>query len=146
MKAISRLAVVSWAILGCVAAGCSDSLPNRVPVSGRVTIDGQPVTSGWVRFAPLSGGRTATGQILQDGSFVMTTYTKADGCTLGSHRVTIESYQDVNGTTRHWLLPKKYAIPSTSGLEFRVDEATDSAQFELTWNGKKGPEIERYVD
>jgi hypothetical protein len=125
-------------------AGCGDGLPKRVPVSGVVLIDGQPATSGTVEFAPVSGGRVAAGDIGSDGRFTMTTFKTGDGCTLGDHKVTINSYKDFPGNTRHWLLPKKYAIPGTSPLQISVQESTDSAKFELSWNGKKAPEIERY--
>jgi hypothetical protein len=132
-------------LAGLVAlAGCGDGLPKRVPVSGVVLIDGQPATSGTVEFAPVSGGRVAAGEIGSDGRFTMTTFKAGDGCTLGDHMVTIKSYKDVTGNTRHWLLPKKYAIPGTSPLQISVHEATDSAKFELSWEGKQGPTVERY--
>jgi hypothetical protein len=124
--------------------GCGDGLPQRVPVSGVVLVDGQPATSGTIEFAPVSGGRGAAGEIGSDGRFTMTTFKPGDGCTLGDHKVTINSYKDLAGNTRHWLLPKKYAVPATSPLVFTVKATTDDAKFELTWNGKKGPEIERY--
>jgi hypothetical protein len=124
--------------------GCGDGLPKRVPVSGIVMIDGLPAAAGTIEFAPVSGGRTAAGEIGSDGRFTMTTFKPGDGCTIGDHKVTIHSYKDVTGNTRHWLLPKKYAVPGTSPLQISVREPTDNAKFELSWEGKPGPMVERY--
>jgi hypothetical protein len=144
-----RLSCKCYALVGLLAnlavlAGCSDGLPKRVPVSGIVLVDGQSATSGTIEFAPVSGGRVAAGEIGSDGRFTLTTFKPGDGCTIGDHKVTINSYKDLAGNIRHWLLPKKYAIPGTSPLVISVQEATANAKFELSWNGRKGPEIERY--
>jgi hypothetical protein len=122
--------------------GCGDDRPSRVPVSGKVTIDGQPVTSGSVSFQPQLG-RVAGGQLDEQGRFTLTTFDKGDGCVPGKHAVTVHSTEQLNGNTIRWNVPKKYKNKSTSGLEVTVDGPTDNLEIELTWDGKKGPLLEK---
>src|SRR5687768_6454035 len=70
-----------------LAAGC-DSRPQRVPVSGKVLIDGQPLTYGFVRIIP-QDARPATGQIGPDGRFTLTCYDDGDGCIPGKHAAAV---------------------------------------------------------
>ncbi|MGL4464739.1 MAG: hypothetical protein ACRC1K_21505, partial [Planctomycetia bacterium] len=73
--------VVLLPALGCGRAGL-------VPVSGRVTIDGAPLSFGNIRFVP-AGGRAAYGPIAPDGSFSLSTFTLGDGCFTGSHQIEV---------------------------------------------------------
>src|SRR5262245_39016229 len=102
------IAIAFTAIL-IFATGCGDGLPPRVPVSGKVTIDGQPVTFGSVRFVPAGGGRQATAQIDKDGSFTLTAYEPGDGCVPGTHRVAVYSFEEVNETSGRYFVPRKYS-------------------------------------
>jgi hypothetical protein len=130
--------------LGVIAmVGCSDGLPPRIPVSGKVTIDGRPVTFGSVRFVPADGGRQATAQIGKDGSFTLTAYTTGDGCVPGTHRVAVYSFEEVNEVSGRYFVPKKYSVANSSGLSYTINEPTDSLKIELTWGGVKGPVVER---
>lgn len=126
-----------------VAVGCGDGLPQRVPVAGKVLIDGQPLTRGTIRMMPVEGGRQSTGQIADDGSFVITTFKPGDGCVLGKHVVTIQAFEDIGETSRRWFAPRDYSAPAHSGLTADIDGPTDSLEFQLTWNGVKGPVVER---
>lgn len=128
---------IALALAGCaLLAGCSDGRPTRVPISGRVLIDGQPLESGMIRFYPAEN-RAATGNIEPDGSFTLTTYELGDGCVLGQHPVIIMGTKVLNSRTVRWFAPKKYAGLETSGLVFDVTGPTDSAEFNLTWDGGK---------
>jgi hypothetical protein len=129
------------AILGI--QGCSDGLPRRVPVSGKVVIDGQPVTFGSVRFVPKDGGRSASGQIEKDGTFTLSCYSKSDGCVPGTHQVAVYSVEELNERTARYYVPKKYSTASSSGLSFTITEPTESLNIDLTWGGLKGPVLEK---
>jgi hypothetical protein len=139
----TKLLVVnfSWMFVFCTAWGCSDGRPARVPVSGRVVIDGQPVTTGSIRFSPESG-RPAVSAISSDGRFELRTFEDGDGCVPGSHRVSVLAYKETPSEVQ-WFVPKKYANPTQSGLIENIEQATDSLLIELTWAGKTGPEIEK---
>jgi hypothetical protein len=116
--------------------GCGDGRPTRVKVAGRVTIDGQPLTAGNIRFYP-AANRAATAAIQPDGRFTLSTYDFGDGCVVGKHPVSVMGSKLLNPKTMRWLAPKKYANAATSGLEFEVTEATDSAEIQLRWDGGK---------
>jgi hypothetical protein len=121
--------------------GCGDGRPVRVPVSGKVLIDGQPVTKGSIQFHE-DDGRPARGSIGSDGSFTLTTFDEGDGCTPGNHRVSVISCDEPPGM-RRWFIPKRYSKPEESGIVTSIDGPTDSIRIDLTWNGKMGPEIEK---
>lgn len=130
-------------LLVLLVAGCGDGLPKRVPVAGKVTIDGKPVTAGSIRFKPASGGRVANGEIGPDGTFVMTTFTPGDGCTLDSHTVTVYAFEDIGESSRRWHIPKKYGREGASGLNITISGPTESLPIELTWGGVRGPITEK---
>ena len=117
------------------ASGCADGRPARVPVSGIVTIDGEPLTNGTIRFVP-EVGRAAIGSIDTQGRFSLTCYELDDGVPPGVHRVSITATEPVGDKVR-WHAPKKYSNHKTSGLTQQIDAAVDNLQIEITWDGGK---------
>jgi hypothetical protein len=117
-----------------LAVGCGDGRPSRVPVSGRVLIDGKPLTFGYVRLVP-ENARAATAQIKPDGRFTLKTFEEGDGAVLGTHPIMIQAAERLTETKQRWHAPKKYANPKTSGLTATIDGPTDSLLIELTWDG-----------
>jgi hypothetical protein len=124
-----------------LSAGCNDGKPTRVPVSGKVLIDGKPVPLGSIIFAP-QGARASGGAIDKDGHFVLTCYEHGDGAVLGAHRVSVTAAQHLSETAIRWEAPKDYADFKTSGLNVTVDSPTDQVVINLTWKGGK-PFVER---
>ena len=125
-----------------VLAGCGDSGPEIVPVSGTVTIDGKPLTYGQIQVLP-SGWRPAHGKIEADGRFTLTTTESGDGCVVGTHPVVILSGESLNAESMKWHAPKKYADAKASGLTATVTGPTDDLKLELTWAGGK-PFVEKF--
>ena len=111
------------------------------PISGRVTIDGAPLTGAFVVFYPPSG-RSSNGRTDSAGRFTLRCFEEADGALLGTHQVTVVAAQELSSHAMKWFAPKKYANHKTSGLQYNVEGPTDDAKFELTWNGGK-PFIEK---
>ncbi|MDA0281746.1 MAG: hypothetical protein O3B86_00185 [Planctomycetota bacterium] len=73
-----------------LSAGCSgDSGPERVKVSGRVTIDGTDVALGTIAFVSRSGGRTAA-TMINDGEYSIS---QNDGPTPGPQKVVIQAHR-----------------------------------------------------
>jgi hypothetical protein len=118
------------------AVGCSDGRPARVPVSGKVLIDGQPLQYGYVRFVP-EGGRPSKGNLGSDGMFSLYCYEPGDGAVIGTHRVEVSGMQSISEWEMRWHAPKKYADMNTSGITKEVSQPTDSMVIELTWAGGK---------
>ncbi|MGL4461017.1 MAG: hypothetical protein ACRC1K_02610 [Planctomycetia bacterium] len=120
------------ALLG---AGCGRGA-HLVPVSGRVTIDGAPLSFGAVQFVPAEG-RPAYGVLAPDGSFTLTTYEKDDGCRLGSHQIEVVASRSVGPSATLWGAPKDYAKVNTSGLTQELTGAAKNIEIKLAWNGGK---------
>jgi len=131
-------------LLACcviVAAGCSDGRPTRVPVSGQVLIDGQPLTRGTVKFVP-ENGRPSAGKIGEDGSFKLTCYDGDDGALMGKHRVQVTANRIISDNKIEWYAPRNYADFRASGITIDVTKPVDDVKIELKSDGKKLPYIE----
>jgi hypothetical protein len=118
----------------CFACGCGDGRPKRAPISGRVTIDGKPLSSGSIVVHP-AGTRLATSPIGPDGRFTLSMFENEDGCILGKHPLAVVGTKMLDLTTTEWLVPKKYADSATSGLEIDVTGPRDDVEIKLTWEG-----------
>ncbi len=143
-----RFSTENAALLAALAAaallssGCGSSYPATAPVSGKVTLEGEPVIKGTIMFYP-EDGRPAMGDIQPDGTYQLRTFAEADGALPGKHQVTIKSTEVVGGhqpesfeeevamgteaggqpTTAgelKWLVPPEYARQETSPLEAEV--------------------------
>ncbi len=129
-----------WTLTACAVAillfsGC-DGRPKRHNVSGTVTIDGEPLKFGMIRFLP-QGARASVGKIGEDGRFTMTCYGDNDGVIPGTHRVSINAGEVLSPNKTMWHAPRKYADWDESGLTVTIEEATEDLTFELTWDGGK---------
>lgn len=116
------------ALLGSIAAGCSDGNPATYPVHGSVRFaDGKPLTKGTVEFEVMDHEMaiTATGEISEEGTFQLGTFESDDGAIAGRHRaVVVADHQIGTGAERPGLLPvllhPRFRDFDTSGLEFEV--------------------------
>ena len=70
-------------------AGCGSSGPELYPVCGKVSFEGQAISTGIVMFYPENGDRPAIGEIAADGTYQLRTYNDQPGAVLGKHKVTI---------------------------------------------------------
>jgi hypothetical protein len=130
-------APVAGALLASVMlVGCGDGRPERVPVSGKVLIDGKPLETGNIRVYA-AANRAASGRIEPDGSFKLSTYELGDGVVPGTHAVSVTGAKLLNPKTMRWYAPKKFSSAETSGLTLEVTEATNEAKIDLSWGGGK---------
>jgi hypothetical protein len=109
------------AVLLASCSGCgSDAgqfVGKTIPVKGKVTFKGKPLTQGEIVFEPDGGaGREAHGNIQGDGTFELTTFKAGDGAVPGTHRVA------VSGTSKKDAVPVKYKNTSSSKTEVEVAE------------------------
>jgi hypothetical protein len=119
--------------LGAVA-GCSDGRPDRVPVSGKVLIDGEPLKFGSVEFVP-EGGRMSSGVLDANGHFTLACFTLNDGALIGKHQIQIRAEELINDVTTRIHAPKRYGSLGASGLSEEITVPTDSIVINLTWKG-----------
>jgi len=125
-------------------AGCGPSNPATVPVHGRVTWQGKPISQGTVAFMPVEGHddqrrRVAAGRIESDGSYRLSTFGQFDGAMPGSYQVAIsdtgefpfEALETQKPQTTDSVLPARYAIAHTSGLTADVPEGAGSVELDF---------------
>jgi hypothetical protein len=118
--------------------GCSGS-DLGAEVSGVASLDGKPLESGSVVFAPVDGvSNNATSAVNSDGTYQLVS-SRTIGLTPGKYRVavTMHEHVDVKPGERSMVMPKlltpqKYADPSTSGLEFDVVPGSQTIDLALT--------------
>ena len=117
MRNVAGPIVLAALVLSCWGCGTSSEPPagTTIPVKGKVTYKGQPLTQGSVVFEP-DGGREANGEIQSDGTFELTTFKIGDGAVPGVHRVGITG--SLKGGKSP--IPVKYRSPSSSKLEVEV--------------------------
>ena len=135
----SLLALCSCLAFLSFATGCGGSYaPPRAAVSGKITLDGEPLSQGTITFVPLGEGVAASGEIA-NGQFSIDA---GKGPSPGKCRVEVLSFQetgekvpgisdDASGMTAETkqVIPKEFNTEST--LEERVDAKGENV-FELT--------------
>jgi hypothetical protein len=133
---MSRLRAASFAtaLVAVLFVGCDDR-PERVPVSGTVTIDGQPVEHGTVMVVP-ANMKPAYGTIGPGGKFSLTTFEENDGVVPGTHKVTVTATEPQQGGQK-WHAPQKYSDLAQTDATVTVDGPTEDLKVELTWAGGK---------
>ncbi|MDR3636204.1 MAG: hypothetical protein P4L84_20550 [Isosphaeraceae bacterium] len=123
MRTGAVLSLVMAALaLPCCGCGSSSSrqLPLTLPVRGKVTYRGKPLTEGKVKFEP-DAGRSASGHIHSDGTYVLTTFKEGDGAVPGVHRVAVTGG---TGKSQGETVPPKFRSVSSSKIEIEVVEGT----------------------
>ena len=133
----------AWAFSAALVAlasvvGCGRDGPDLAPLSGRVSLDGQPLEYGLVQFVPESGtGPAAVGSIA-GGRFVAETAGRS-GAIPGRYRVRIEARApatDETDTLPKSLIPSRYETPTTSGLLYDVVAGQEN-DFDITLQGSR---------
>ena len=128
------LSLAAAAFLLVAFAGCGDGRPSRVPVSGRVLIDGKPLTRGSVQFMP-ANARASYGELDSEGRFRLTCFDTNDGAVPGQCTVVVYAAEPLSETATHWHAPKKYADYRTSGLTQEITGPMEDLTINITWDG-----------
>lgn len=121
-------ALVWGACAGCGSAGSETAAKTLIPVKGKVTYKGKPLTRGRIKFEPDGFGRNAYGKIQSDGTFTLTTDKEGDGAVAGHHRVAVT---ETGIKSSRDAVAKKYANVSSSGLTADVDSTNTEFTFDI---------------
>ena len=125
-----------------VVAGCSSSPYSLVPVSGTVTLDGQPLAGGVINFQPVGEGTVTVGpgstaRIDAAGRFSLSTIRGQPGAVVAKHRVKIYSYsaetakiEDGGSTAQRERVPARYNYQSDVTFDVPAG-GTDKADFTI---------------
>jgi len=81
---------VGLSFMVTLLVGCGPSGPTRIPVTGQVSLDGQPLSQGTITFIPTGEGTAASGEVV-DGKFAIA---QEVGPSPGPSRVEVLSYQE----------------------------------------------------
>lgn len=122
--------------------GCSQEPYEVAPVSGRITVDGDPLEECQIRFQPVSSsdsinpGPGAFAVTDQDGRFTLRTINPVrPGAVVGKHRVWLTTVTEADASSELGLITAE-KVPAryhNGRLDFEVPSSgTDQANFDLT--------------
>jgi len=110
-----------------ILLGCGSGDPSLVPVTGIVTLDGQPLKDATIEFVPETGWGSL-GKTDETGLYELRYRAREDGALPGKHRVRISTRieQDVDSKNPDIQKGRKESIPARynteSTLEAHLDE------------------------
>ncbi len=150
------LMIVVPLVVGCGGGSSGDGFKGaRGQVSGKITLDGQPLQKGCqVLFMGDNGGYTATGVVGDDGRYTLV-YGGGKGLPVGDYKVQVAPPVAVAASAANTAVdpmkmasqmklksgsqkpedtgpfPSKYGSTGTSGLRFKVEANQNTADFNL---------------
>jgi hypothetical protein len=117
-----------WACLLCCAGGCQ---PAPAAVSGKVTLDGQPLDEAVIVFVPLEAGRRKTGAEIRDGAYAISA---ADGLLPGNYRVEIADNPPLSAAHGPGTRPRTPSLPS--GRRVLPSHYAHDSPLTIQWSGE----------
>ena len=126
--------ILLFSVFGMLT-GCGAS--NESTVSGKVTLDGQPLERGTVTFHPVAGGPAAYGQIQANSSYRLKTGSAA-GLALGKYVVTVVATEspklseEAGEKIPPLLTPERYGEVKRTDLEFTIRPGDNTIDLALT--------------
>lgn len=142
----NHISIVFVLISATTFAGCGKSIerPNTIPVSGKVTWNGDPLPMGRVQFVPSNPrqGRPAVGDIDQVGNYELMTFQASDGVIPGSYKIFVDARKegdpnDLKTKGGIPVLPHKYYDANKSGLTALIEESDENKVVDLVLDGQR---------
>ena len=135
---IRQLSKLALALLAAFTIGCGQSTDfDKVVVRGVVTLDGEPIPNGELRFIPTNGTKgPISGGPIKDGAYVAQ---GRGGVPVGEHRVEIKAYRPATkpgqpispeGGPAEQYLDKRFNEQTT--LTAKIEASTETQDFQLT--------------
>ena len=128
MLSIARqLCLIGAAVQLFFLSSCSSSdSPPLGKVTGTVTLNGKPLSSGKISFVPKSGGRTSTADLNDSGSYKLIYSLDELDAKVDDHTVRISTGGEFGGGER---VPKMYNVESE--LKVTVKPGSNVHNFDL---------------
>jgi hypothetical protein len=136
-----RFALLASFVLIALITGCGPQPEKLVPVSGKITIQGEPLPYGRLALTPGDGNTTKSQPIgkVQDGTYTLETDGKP-GAPVGAYRVAIfaikESTQADGYKPPVWAASQEYSDPSKSGIILTVFETPSPNVYDIVLTKK----------
>lgn len=127
--------------------GCGPRLPTTHPVSGRLTLDGEPLSNATIIFDPRSDlpvkdRHAARTRSQADGTFQLSTFRDRDGAVAGAYAVAVlpamplvgDGPVDPKAARSFGLItkfPQHLLSPATSGIEVVVTPGRNQIDINL---------------
>ena len=138
------LSLLPLMLLSFAITGCNDGRFTFAPVSGTVTVDGEPLDRAYVSYDPIAtaedgiAGPSSYGRTDSEGRYTLKTTGDHQGAVVATHRVSIRSRlteargedEDSVVIIRKEILPEHYHRSTELRMEVPID-GTDQANFEL---------------
>ncbi|NLS92018.1 MAG: carboxypeptidase regulatory-like domain-containing protein [Planctomycetaceae bacterium] len=157
-----RVGLVLAVVATALACGCTPAGPDRpatFAVTGKVTLDGNPLEGATVGFVPSAGGTSAIGTTDASGTYQLSTFGSNDGAVPGEYKVKVTKFKGGSGEVAPGAvsgpvddggqapedyvegagetapaeneLPPNYADPTTSGFSATVTENAGQNVFDF---------------
>ena len=127
--------VISLLAATLAMTGCGGG-KGKIPVSGEVTYDGQPIVEGLIHFQPSGNDAPVVIEAIKDGQYNTDT---TGGVMPGEYTVEICAYNPGEPVSnlpgappRRQLLPAKYNVQSELKLEIKPGQKELTKDFALT--------------
>lgn len=121
----------------CVlAVGCGTS-KNEFPVSGKISVGGEPIPNGAIVFYATDGATPVGGGTIKDGTYTASVPPGEKQVTVTGNKITGQAPMDpkMPGSpmvdTREDVVPAIYAQQSTTPLKATINGETKDLNFEL---------------
>jgi len=143
-----RCASVAMFLVAAIAAGCKPAGPDVHPVTGTLTVGGQPAQNVQVAFYPAAGSaQMATGRVDASGRFALVTGNKGvKGAMAGKYKVVLSQLEDdsMEAAAARYAsakgkppgrakpsFPKEYLAPDSSPKEVEVKPGPNTIDLAL---------------
>ena len=134
---------VATVLATMASAGCGGESYPLAPVSGRVTLNGDPLADAGIAFEPIHHGETINagpgsyGKTDEDGRFMLRSLHDDDGAVIGKHRVLIRTYRAKEGPNGAIIMISPERLPPRYNLETELTcevgpDGNEAADFDLT--------------
>ncbi len=125
------LALFTFSVVAVI--GCGPAGPEMGDVTGTVTFQGKPLSTGTITFIPETDGLpSAFAEIQENGTYVAQTRDFGNGVPVGKHRVMIIAVKDHGPEAPvEAILPVKYSSDRQSGLTADVSAGENIVDFSL---------------
>ena len=136
MSTISLPKAMLALLVALSVVGCSDpNMPDMGQVSGKVTMDGQPISKGRIVFQP-QNGPSCMAETDEAGNYEIMFDKNTPGAVLGPNVVSISTHRFAreNGelVEHKETVPPQFNVEST--LKFDVQPGAQTKDWELTSN------------